>query len=205
MTTVKFRMTTTPDLDHLLKSIRACQLCADLPLGSNPVLQVSQSARILIAAQAPGIRVHETAIPFNDPSGDRLRDWLGVDRATFYDAEKFCIVPMGFCYPGTGKSGDLPPRSECRAHWHDQLFAALPQLSLHLVIGQYAHAYHLGKTRKKNLTETVKNWREFGTDRIPLPHPSPRNNIWLKKNPWFETDLIPVIQSRVATLLSDSG
>ena len=168
--------------NKLAREIRACDICRHLlPLEPNPVFQASSEAKVLIAAQAPGIRVHETSIPFNDPSGDRLRDWLQVDRETFYNLEKFAIIPMGFCYPGTGKSGDLPPRPECAEAWRDRLLATLPNIQLTLVIGQYAHKYHLGNNRKKNLTETVKAWREFQPDIIPLPHPSPRNNIWLKK------------------------
>ena len=193
----------TEAFDSLVKEIRACQLCRhELPLEPNPVFQAHPQAKILIAGQAPGIRVHESSLPFNDPSGDRLRDWLNVDRETFYNPEKFAIIPMGFCYPGTGKSGDLPPRPECAATWHDRLLATLPDIQLTLVIGQYAHKYYLGKNRKNNLTETVKAWREFQPDLIPLPHPSPRNNIWLRKNPWFDEEVVPVIQDRIKTILN---
>ena len=188
--------------NKLATEIRACDICChDLPLGPNPVFQASAKARILIAGQAPGIRVHESSIPFNDPSGDRLRDWLNVDHDSFYDQEKFAIIPMGFCYPGTGKGGDLPPRPECAATWHDRLLATLPNIQLTLVIGQYAHKYYLGKSRKNNLTETVRAWQEYQPNLIPLPHPSPRNNIWLKKNPWFDKDVIPVLQNKIRTLL----
>ena len=166
-------------------------------MGPRPVLQVSESARILIVGQAPGIRVHQTGVPFDDPSGNRLRAWMGIDKNVFYDAEKIAIVPMGFCYPGTGKSGDLPPRPECAPTWRAKLLGQLPQISLTLVIGQYAQAWHLGRLAKDNLTETVKAWQEFGRHVIPLPHPSPRNNIWLKKNPWFEQQVMTALQQQV--------
>ena len=185
-------------LEQLTVEIRACTLCAHaLPMGPRPVLQVSESARILIVGQAPGIRVHQTGVPFDDPSGNRLRAWMGIDKNVFYDAEKIAIVPMGFCYPGTGKSGDLPPRPECAPTWRAKLLDQLPQISLTLVIGQYAQAWHLGRLAKDNLTETVKAWQAFGRHVIPLPHPSPRNNIWLKKNPWFEQQVIAALQQQV--------
>lgn len=185
-------------LEQLTVEIRACTLCAHaLPMGPRPVLQVSESARILIVGQAPGIRVHQTGVPFDDPSGNRLRAWMGIDKNVFYDAEKIAIVPMGFCYPGTGKSGDLPPRPECAPTWRAKLLDQLPQISLTLVIGQYAQAWHLGRLAKDNLTETVKAWQEFGRHVIPLPHPSPRNNIWLKKNPWFEQQVMTALQQQV--------
>ena len=189
-------------LESLLTEIGACRRCASaLPLGPNPVLRASTSARILIAGQAPGIRVHESSIPFDDPSGDRLREWLGVDRDTFYDSGQIAIIPMGFCYPGTGKSGDLPPRPECAATWHQQLMDLLPRVELILAIGQYAQSWHLGATRKRNLTETVRCWRVYQPRFLPLPHPSPRNNIWLKKNPWFAKLVIPNLQQSVARIL----
>ena len=189
------------ELEKVIKDAKACNICTDLPLGPRPVFQVSRAAKILIAAQAPGIRVHKSGRPFTDPSGDRLREWMGVDEETFYDPAQIAIVPMGFCYPGTGKSGDLPPRKECAPAWRAQMLAAMPQIELTLVIGQYAHAWHLGKRRQKNLTETVKNWQSYAPDIIPLPHPSPRNNIWLKKNPWFEADLLPVLNAQVQEYL----
>ena len=189
-------------LESLLTEISACRRCASaLPLGPNPVLRASTSARILIAGQAPGIRVHESSIPFDDPSGDRLREWLGVDRDTFYDSGQIAIIPMGFCYPGTGKSGDLPPRPECAATWHQQLMDLLPRVELILAIGLYAQSWHLGATRKRNLTETVRCWRVYQPRFLPLPHPSPRNNIWLKKNPWFAKLVIPNLQQSVARIL----
>ena len=171
-------------------------------MGPRPVLQVGKPARILIAGQAPGVRVHNTGIPFNDPSGERLRAWMGVNRETFYDTSKVNIVPMGFCYPGTGNSGDLPPRPECRQTWHDRLFDMMPGQKVKLVIGQYAHDYHLGEGREKTLTATVKKWREFAPEIFPMPHPSPRNIRWLKKNAWFEEEVIPALQKRIQDVLN---
>lgn len=190
------------DLDRLLIDIRACRVCHDtLEHGARPVLGVGRGAGILIAGQAPGIRVHETGVPWNDPSGERLRDWLGVSAEQFHDASRFAIVPMGFCFPGSEKGkGDLPPRPECRATWHDRLMAALPEVELTLCIGQYAIEYHLGDRRKRTLTETVAAWQEFMPRHLPLPHPSGRNNIWLKRNPWFQEDVVPALRRRVAEL-----
>ncbi|QUM89759.1 uracil-DNA glycosylase family protein [Moritella sp. 36] len=197
------------DLDVIVSDVKKCTLCEpDLPLGARPVLQIDTQAKILIAGQAPGIRVHESGIPFTDPSGDRLRQWMGIDKDTFYDAAKIAILPMGFCYPGKGKSGDLPPRPECARTWRAEILAAMPNIELILVIGIYAQKWHMGDVKQKNLTETVKNWRDYGQknwpERLPLPHPSPRNNIWLKKNPWFELDVLPHLQARVAQLVSES-
>ena len=179
---------------QLIESVRQCRICEkSLPLGPRPVLQVHPQAKILIAGQAPGRRVHESGIPFDDPSGDRLREWLGVTREVFYDETKIAILPMGFCYPGTGKSGDLPPRPECAETWRQRLLESLLQIKLTLVIGQYAQNWHL--THKHgNLTDTVRAWQEYGPNIIPLPHPSPRNNIWLKKNPWFSESLLPSLK-----------
>lgn len=186
-----------------IAAARACTICkAHLPLGPRPVFQIAQTARILIVGQAPGRRVHETGITFNDPSGDRLRNWMGIDRSVFYDEAKIAIIPMGFCYPGTGKSGDLPPRPECAQHWRQPLLGLLPNIALTLAIGQYAHAWHLAKRQKGSLTDTVKNWKEYGPDIIALPHPSPRNNMWLRRNPWFEEEILPVLKDRVAQLLN---
>ena len=189
------------DLKHLLEEISACRVCADLPLGPRPVLQASMQAKILVAAQAPGVKVHNTGIPFNDPSGDRLRAWMGIGRDVFYDKTKLNIIPMGFCYPGKGSSGDLPPRPECRKTWHDRLFQILPGLKLTLVIGQYAHAYHLEQKQKPTLTETARAWRDFAPEVFPLPHPSPRNSYWLRQNPWFEREVIPALKARVKKVL----
>ena len=189
-------------LASLLAEVRGCTLCAEhLPLGPRPVVQVHSSARILVAGQAPGRKVHETGVPFDDASGDRLRTWLGVSRETFYDARQIAILPMGFCYPGTGKSGDLPPRPECAPAWREKLLARLKGLELTLVIGQYAQDYHLPDAGE-SLTEVVRAWRKHWPRVLPLPHPSPRNNIWLKKNPWFEAEVLPVLRDRVAKVLA---
>ena len=182
----------------LIQEVRNCIICTKhLPLGPRPVFQLHPKASILIAGQAPGVRVHETGIPFNDPSGDRLRAWMGISRDIFYDAEKIAILPMGFCYPGTGTSGDLPPRPECAEHWRKKLLMQLPNLELTLVIGQYAQDWHLGNSQKANLTETVRAWKEYAPNMLVLPHPSPRNNIWLKKNPWFEKEVLPELKQMV--------
>lgn len=170
-------------------------------MGANPVLIARPQARLLIVGQAPGKRVHETSLPFNDPSGDRLRRWLGIDRETFYHHPYIAIVPMGFCYPGTGKGGDLPPRSECAQQWREELLQYMPNIELTLLFGQYAQAYHLGKQRHKTLTATVAAWRDYWPDYLPLPHPSPRNIRWLQKNPWVEAEIIPILQQRVQQLL----
>ncbi|MFK2929803.1 uracil-DNA glycosylase family protein [Dyella agri] len=183
--------------------IRACRLCeAHLPLGPRPVLQASPQSRLLIVSQAPGRKVHDTGIPFNDVSGDRLRDWLGIDKPVFYDADKIAIVPMGFCFPGTGKGGDLPPRPECAPAWHPHLLPRLTQVRLTLAIGQYAQAGLLGQRRGRTLTDTVLAWREhLAHGVLPLPHPSPRNQLWLKRNPWFEAALLPELRRQVQLAL----
>lgn len=184
----------------LLAQVRACTLCqAHLPLGPRPVVQLDPRARILIVGQAPGRKVHESGVPFDDASGDRLRDWLGVTREEFYDPAKFAIVPMGLCYPGRGKSGDNPPRPECVPAWRIQLLAHLRKIELTLVLGQHAHAYHF--TEKQSLTQRVSDWRSYWPQQIPMPHPSPRNNLWLRRNPWFEAETVPALQRRVAALL----
>ena len=191
------------ELDALLREIRACRLCeAHLPLGPRPVLAASASARLLIVSQAPGARVHETGIPWNDASGRRLREWLQLDEATFYDAQRVAIVPMGFCYPGRAGSGDAPPRPECRATWHPRLLPLLREVEFTLSIGQYAQAWCLGARRKATLTETVCAWREYLPDNMPLPHPSPRNVGWFKANPWFEAEVLPVLRERVHAVLA---
>ncbi|MGN7917239.1 uracil-DNA glycosylase family protein [Lysobacter sp. 22409] len=192
-------------LAALLADVRACRLCtAHLPDGPRPVLQMSAQSRILIAGQAPGRKVHASGLPFDDASGERLRAWLGLDRERFYDADQVAILPMGFCYPGTAKSGDLPPRPECAPAWRRRLLAQFQRLRLTLVIGQYAQAYHLpgaGGT----LTAAVASWRERWPHTVALPHPSPRNNLWLKRNPWFERELVPAIRERVAQALSEDA
>jgi len=182
----------------LLKEIRGCQVCLPhLEHGVNPILSVHKESKIAIIGQAPGIIVHRTSKPWDDKSGERLRSWLGVDDDTFYDPKVFAIVPMGFCYPGKGKTGDLPPRKECAPLWHESLFSKLKHLKLTLLIGSYAQAYYLEEQKKRTLTETVQSYEEYLPKYLPLPHPSPRNNIWLKKNPWFEQDLIPILQRHV--------
>lgn len=200
----------TSSLEELLGEIRACRICVDKPARGNPlpheprpVLRVNAEARLCVAGQAPGTRVHGTGVPFNDPSGDRLRDWMGISRETFYDETRLTIVPMGFCFPGLDtKGGDLPPRKECAAAWREDVFTHLPNVELVLLIGQYAQAWHLGKTRKKNLTETVEHWRDYLPDYLPLPHPSWRNNAWLKRHPWFEEDVVPYLRREVARLVA---
>lgn len=194
----------TETLESLLAEIRACRICADqLPHGARPVVAATRKARILIAGHAPGIRVHRSGVPWDDPSGDRLRGWLGVDRETFYDPSRFAIVPMGFCYPGTKKgAGDLPPRPECAATWHTRLMALLPAVEFTLVLGQYAMDWHLGDSRKKTLTATVAAWQDHMPACLPLPHPSGRNNGWLSRNPWFEAEVIPALKTRVSRLMA---
>ena len=198
-------MTTAVRLSKLLTEVRACTICvAHLPKGPRPVIQADARARILIAGQAPGSKVHASGVPFDDASGERLRQWMGLSREEFYDPKLVAILPMGFCYPGTGSSGDLPPRKECAARWRAQLLQAMPLIELTLVIGQYAMAWHLPGETTKNLTETVRAWQQHWPDVLPMPHPSPRNNIWLKANPWFELDVIPAVQARVRSLLMPS-
>jgi len=191
-------------LPALLKDVRACRICeAQLPHGVRPVLRLSQTGRICVAGQAPGIRVHNSGIPYDDPSGNRLRQWMGVDKTTFYDQARVAIVPMGFCFPGyDAAGGDKPPRPECRRRWHDRLFAAAPPFSLILVIGGYAQRYHLGERAKDSVWDTVRAWRDYAPRYFPLPHPSWRNNAWLQKNPWFEDALLPALRRRVARALS---
>lgn len=189
-------------LPQLLTEIRACTLCTEhLPLGPRPVVQADARARILIVGQAPGRKVHETGLPFNDASGDRLRAWLGMSREVFYDESQVAIVPMGFCFPGTGKSGDLPPRPECAPAWREPLLAHLKNVELVLVIGQYAQAWHL-PDQGPTLTHVVQGWRKHWPQTLPLPHPSPRNNAWFKRNPWFAEEVVPLLQERVAELLA---
>jgi len=183
----------------LMESIAACRICAaHLPFGPRPIVAGSPGAKLLIAGQAPGRQVHASGIPWDDPSGDRLREWLGLDREVFYEAKKVALVPMGFCYPGRARSGDNPPRPECAREWHPRLLPRLTGVRLTIVIGQYAQRYHLG--REAGVTDTVAAWREFLPTHIPLPHPSPRNNLWLRRHPWFERDLVPELRRRVAQL-----
>ncbi len=197
------RETTEAELDRVLRAARACRICeAELPLGPRPVLRARATARLLIVGQAPGTRVHETGIPFNDPSGDRLRAWLAVDRETFYDQDRIAIIPMGLCYPGRDpRGGDNPPRPECAPLWHPPLLAALPAIELTLLVGLYAQRHYLGDRRHRNLTETVRAWADCGPAVLPLPHPSWRNTGWLKRHPWFEAELVPELRARVRALL----
>ena len=189
------------DVSSVLSSVRACDLCSELALGPKPILQLDRKAKILIAGQAPGRKTHHKGIPFDDPSGERLRDWMGIDGDIFYDESTIAILPMAFCYPGTGKSGDLPPPIKCAEQWREQLLGLLPNIELTLVIGQYALDWHLGKTQYRTLTETVSHWQDYWPKILPMPHPSPRNNRWLKNNPWFSQDVLPELNKRVASLL----
>jgi uracil-DNA glycosylase len=185
----------------LLAEVESCTLCQEhLPYAPRPILQVHPAARILVASQAPGRRAHLSGIPFDDASGERLRDWMGITPEQFYARERVAILPMGFCYPGKGKSGDLPPRRECAPVWRERLLAGLPNLELTLVIGQYAQAWHL-RERPASLTETVRSWRDWWPAVLPLPHPSPLNNLWLRRNPWFEEEVVPRLRERVAAVL----
>ncbi len=195
-------------LTALVRDIRACRICVDapdktaLPHEPRPVLQVSKSARLAIFGQAPGNLVHQTGKPFNDPSGDRLRAWMGVTRDEFYDAKKLAIIPMGFCFPGyDAKGSDLPPRRECARTWRARLTEALPNIETAILVGGYAQKWHLGARNQKSLTNTVLAWRDVSPEFFPTPHPSWRNNAWLKKNPWFEKDLLPVLRRRVRRLM----
>jgi uracil-DNA glycosylase len=190
-----------PSLDKLILEVRSCTICKDhLPLNPRPILQIATSAKILIAGQAPGKKVHLSGVPFDDQSGERLRNWLDLTKEQFYDAGLVAILPMGFCYPGSGKSGDAPPRPECAKEWREKLLMLLPHVELTVLIGTYAIDYHLAENQKDNLTKTVNAWREYWPSTIPMPHPSPRNNIWLSKNPWFEKDVLPAVKRRVRSI-----
>jgi uracil-DNA glycosylase len=192
-------------LSRLVEEIKACRICeGSLPLGPRPVVQVDEGARLLIVGQAPGRRVHESGVPFSDASGDRLRSWLGVSPEVFYDPRLVAIVPMGFCFPGTGPSGDLPPRPECAPQWRTTLLSGLVSVRLTLVIGQYALRWHLPDAGS-SVTEAVRDWRAHWPDLLPLPHPSPRNNRWLTANPWFAQELLPELKTRVSDLLADQA
>ena len=189
-------------MDRLKEEIKQCTICAPfLVNGCRPVFEASPNSKIIIIGQAPGIRVHKSGVPWDDKSGENLRAWLGVGHEEFYDPDLFAIIPMGFCYPGKGKSGDLPPRKECAPQWHDLLLNQMQNVSLTLLIGQYAQAYYLGDRKKKNLTQTVLHFEEYLPTYLPLPHPSPRNNIWKRKNPWFEEKVLPVLKKSVQQLI----
>jgi uracil-DNA glycosylase len=190
-------------LDTLLAAVRNCRACEQhLPLGARPVLRAHAAARILIVGQAPGLRVHTTGIPWDDASGQRLREWMGVNRDTFYDETRIAIIPMGYCYPGRGEDGDMAPRRECAELWLDRLLAKLPRIELTLLIGQYAQRHFLRNHRKRSLAETTRNWQDYAPQYIPLPHPSPRNQPWFKRHPWFAQRLLPVLQARIETLVA---
>jgi uracil-DNA glycosylase len=192
-----------PTLDALLGAVRDCRVCErHLPLGVRPVLRAHASARILVVGQAPGRRVHLTGIPWDDASGERLRQWMNVDRRTFYDESLVAIIPMGYCYPGKGDSGDLPPRRECAELWLDHLLAKLPRIQSTLLIGHYAQRHFLGNRRKATLAKTAESWREYAPRFVPLPHPSPRNQPWFKRHPWFEQHVLPALRACVQSLIA---
>lgn len=189
--------------NSLITEAQSCRLCEEcLPLGPRPVFSIHPKSKVLIIGQAPGTKVHATGIPWNDLSGEELRRWMGVDRELFYNPEIFGIMPMGFCYPGRGKGGDMPPRPECGPTWHERMRAEMPQVQLTLLIGQYAQKYYLGSMRKNTLTQTVMAYEEYLPDFFPLVHPSPRNRMWQRRNPWFETKVIPVLQERVHGIIT---
>lgn len=191
-----------PGIESLLEEIRGCELCTKhLPLGPRPVVQFNNKSRIVIIGQAPGAKVHASGIPWDDASGNELRRWLGVSPEQFYDPDLFALVPMGFCYPGKGKSGDMPPRPECAPQWHDMILKKLKKVELTLLIGQYAQQRYLGDRLKPTLTETVKNFKGYLPQFLPLVHPSPRNRIWMKKNAWFEKEIVRSLQRRVQTII----
>jgi len=185
-------------LSILRSDVAACTVCPDLPLGPRPVVQIGAGARLVIIGQAPGTKVHASGVPWDDDSGDRLREWLGIPREVFYDPERVALVPMGFCYPGRKGDGDAPPRPECAPQWHERVLAAMPQIELTLLVGMYAQKAYLGKRRKKTLTATVQSWLEYAPDYLPTVHPTWRSRIWMKKNPWFEADVLPDLRARVA-------
>lgn len=189
-------------MNNLLKEIRQCTICKDhLPLGPRPIVSAHKDAKIIIIGQAPGIKVHQTGIPWDDPSGKQLRTWLDVTDKVFYDETKIALVPMGFCYPGKGKSGDLPPRPECAPQWHQPLLDFMPNVELVILIGMYAQKYYLKDKAKKTLTETVANYKDYLPKYLPIPHPSPRNRFWLAKNPWFEKEILPELRKRTVKLI----
>jgi uracil-DNA glycosylase len=197
---------TTTDLDLLLTEIRACRHCAaHLPHGPRPIVQAGPGARILVIGQAPGTRVQASGVPWDDASGERLREWMGVDPEHFYDPERIALMPMGFCYPGTGESGDLPPRAECAPLWHDRLRAALPSIRLTLLVGQYAQARYLPSKPRRSMTDAVRQFAAAPDGLFPLPHPSWRSTLWIRKNAWFEADVLPALRAQVAAALEHSA
>ncbi|MEW2920542.1 uracil-DNA glycosylase family protein [Muricauda sp. ANG21] len=191
-------------MNQLLSEIKNCSVCKEhLPLGPRPIVSAHPESKIAIIGQAPGSKVHQTGVPWDDPSGKQLRKWLGVTDEQFYDERLLALIPMGFCYPGRGKSGDLPPRPECAPLWHQSLLDQMPKLKLTILIGQYAQVRYLGDAMEKNLTETVKNYKSYLPKYMVLPHPSPRNRFWLSKNSWFEEEVIPQLQKAVSTTLKN--
>jgi uracil-DNA glycosylase len=189
-------------MDELLSQIRKCRECErHLEFGVNPIIAASPKSRIIIIGQAPGRIVHNTSIPWNDKSGDNLRNWMGIEKEIFYNPDMIALMPMGFCYPGKGRSGDLPPRLECAPLWHDKLLAMMPEAKLILLVGQYAQDYYLGDKAKNSLTENVQHFRSFLPKYFPLPHPSPRNNIWQKRNAWFVSGVLPELKKRVRRII----
>ena len=202
----RFRLNTNSSyilMETLLHEIKQCKLCvAHLPLGTNPVVTASKESKIVIIGQAPGAVVHSTGIPWDDKSGDNLRSWLGVSNEEFYNPNNFALVPMGFCYPGKGKTGDLPPRKECAPQWHELLLSALEEVELIILIGAYAQTYYLKDSKKRTLTETVNSFKAYLPHYFVLPHPSPRNNIWMKKNPWFKQEVLKELKVAVKNILN---
>lgn len=193
-------------MKQLLSEIKKCTICSPhLALGPRPVMSAHKSSKIVIIGQAPGTKVHASGVPWDDASGKELRRWLGISADVFYDTKNISILPMGFCYPGKGKSGDLPPRIECAPQWHQNILEKMPNVELTLLIGVYAQKYYLKKDAKRTLTETVHSFESYLPSNLPLPHPSPRNRIWMKKNPWFEVDIIPVLQLKVKEILSENA
>ena len=191
-------------MEKLLRDIRSCVVCQQyLPYGTNPVVTAHQNSRIAIIGQAPGMKVHQSGVPWDDVSGKRLREWLGLTNEQFYDERLLALVPMGFCYPGKGKSGDLPPRPECAPLWHDPLMKNMPNLKLSILLGTYSQQYYLGKSKRNTLTETVKNFEEYLPEFLPLPHPSPRNRFWMISNPWFEAEVLPRLKQKVQKLVAE--
>ncbi len=190
-------------MHHTLAEIKSCTICkASLDHEPRPVVTASRTSKIIIIGQAPGRKVHESGIPWNDPSGELLRIWMGIDKEVFYNTDKIALIPMGFCYPGKGKSGDLPPQPECAPRWHEELFEQITDKQLVVLIGQYSQRYYLGKRRQENLTATVRQFTDYLPEYFPLPHPSPRNRLWLRNNPWFDKDVLPVFRQLAQSFLS---